>query len=160
MAKYERTEDGVRLITNPVSLDLGGLEVVIQSVYTVIEGEGKVITERRILNDLGGESVTFNEYFTGGFGTTEYQSDMTSLTLGVDSDEMQYSYHGKRIIKKNADRAFVNIPDVMTVVEMGGDNDEAEVEEGIAFSPVYHIGLKKTISKGAVKTWLNLRKAN
>jgi hypothetical protein len=160
MAKYERTEDGVRLITNPVSLDLGGLEVVIQSVYTVIEGEGKVITERRILNDLGGESVTFNEYFTGGFGTTEYQSDMTSLTLGVDSDEMQYSYHGKRIIKKNADIAFVNIPNVMTVVEMGGDNDEAEVEEGIAFSPVYHIGLKKTISKGAVKTWLNLRKAN
>ena len=119
-----------------------------------------MITERRILNDLGGESVTFTEYFTGGFGTTEYQADMTSLTLGVDSEEMAYSYHGKRITKENAERAYVNIPDVMTVVEMGGDNDEASVEEGIAFSPVYHITLSKTVKEGAVKTWLSLRKAN
>jgi hypothetical protein len=48
----------------------------------------------------------------------------------------------------------------MTVVEMGGDNDEALVEEGIAFSPVYHLATKKTISEGGVKTWLRLRKAN
>ena len=160
MAKYERIDGGIRLTTNPVSLYLGGIEVVIESVYTVLEGEGRVITERRILNDLSGESVTFNEYFTGGFGTTEYQADMTSLTLGVDGEEMPYSYHGKRITRENATRAYVNIPDVMTVVEMGGDNDEATVEEGIAFSPVYHLGLSKTISKGAVTTWLSLRKAN
>jgi hypothetical protein len=160
MARYEKIEGGVRLTTNPVSLYLGGLEVVIESVYTVLEGEGRVITERRILNDLRGESVTFTEYFTGGFGTTEYQADMTSLTLGVDSEEMAYSYHGKRITKENAERAYVNIPDVMTVVEMGGDNDEATVEEGIAFSPVYHLALSKTIKEGAVKTWLSLRKAN
>jgi len=34
------------------------------------------------------------------------------------------------------------------------------VEEGIAFSPVYHIALRKTIKEGEVTTWLNLRKAN
>jgi len=40
------------------------------------------------------------------------------------------------------------------------DTDEAEVEEGIAFSPVYHINLRNTISEGEVTTWLKLQKAN
>ena len=160
MAKYERIEGGITLTTNPVSLNLGGVDIEIQSVYTVLDGEGKVITERRILNDIGDERVTFHEYFTGGFGTTEYQADMTSLTLGVDGEEMAYSYHGRRIKGENAASAYVKVPDVMTLIEMGGDNDEAMVEEGIAFSPVYHIGLSKTISKGVVRTWLSLQKAN
>ena len=43
---------------------------------------------------------------------------------------------------------------------MGGENDTSLVEEGIAFSPVYHIALRKTISKGGVTTWLRLQKAN
>jgi hypothetical protein len=45
-------------------------------------------------------------------------------------------------------------------VELGGDNDTALSEEGIAFSPVYHLALRKTIQKGAVNTWLKLQKAN
>ena len=160
MATYERIEGGVRLTLNPVSLNLGGLEVVVQSVFTIPDGEGRVITERRILNDLGGEEVTFTEYFTGGFGTTEYQADLTGVTLGVDGEQMNFSYHGRRIVKENADRSFVNIPDVYTTVEMGGDDVTALAEEGIAFSPVYHISVSKTVKEGGVKTWLNLRKAN
>jgi hypothetical protein len=160
MAKFERVDGGVKLTTNPVTLTLGGLDIEMQSVFTILEGEGKIITERLILNDIGEEKVTFNEYFTGAFSTTEYQADMTKLTLGVDEDSMQFSYHGKKITKENASRAYVNIPDVMTLVEMGGECDNAYVEEGIAFSPVYHLGLNKTISKGGVKTWLKLQKAN
>ena len=160
MAKYDKIDGGVRLTADPVTVSLGGLDIVIQSVFTILEGEGKIITERRILNDIGDEQVTFNEYFTGAFGTTEYQADMTKLTLCVDGDDMQFSYHGKKIVKGNAESAYVIIPDVLTRVEMGGDNDEAFVEEGIAFSPVYHLGLTKTISKGEVKTWLKLQKAN
>jgi hypothetical protein len=49
---------------------------------------------------------------------------------------------------------------VLTLDEMGGECDTAYVEEGIAFSPVYHLGLNKTISNGGVKTWLKLQKAN
>ena len=160
MAIYEKTEDGVRLTADPVTVTLGGLDIVIQSVFTIVEGEGKIITERRILNDLGGESVTFDEYFTGAFGTTEYQSDMTNITLAVDEESMKFSYLGRRIVKENAACARVVIPEVLTVVEMGGDNDEAVAEEGIAFSPVYHLGLRKTIDRGGVKTWLRLQKAN
>ena len=68
--------------------------------------------------------------------------------------------HGKTIEKANGQRAFVRIPDVMTTVAMGGDNDTAAVSEGIAFSPVYQIKLTKTIQEGGITTWLKLEKAN
>ena len=144
----------------PVTLDLGGLEVKLQSVFTISEGEGTVTTERIILNDLGGEEVTFTEYFTGGFGTTEYQADMTGVTLGVDGEEMSFSYHGKKIAKDKAERVYVKIPEVYTEISMGGDGVSAVAEEGIAFSPVYHIEVSKTLKEGGVKTWLNLQRVN
>ena len=160
MAVYEKVEGGVRLTADPVTVTLDGLDIVIQSVFTIEEGTGRIVTERNILNDLHGEEVTFQEYFTGGFGTTEYQADMTDLTLGVDEQTLAYTYHGKKLEKANAASAYVTIPAVCTQVEMGGDNDVSVVEEGIAFSPVYHIALKKTISKGGFTTWLKLQKAN
>ena len=43
---------------------------------------------------------------------------------------------------------------------MTGDADVFEAEEGIAFSPVYHLSLKKTVSEGGIKTCLILQKAN
>lgn len=85
---------------------------------------------------------------------------MTSLTLGVDGEKMQFSYHGRKIAKDNAERAYVIIPEVYTEIEMGGDGVSATAEEGIAFSPVYHLEVSKTICEGGVKTWLSLQKAN
>ncbi|MCH5157151.1 MAG: hypothetical protein J1G02_04670 [Clostridiales bacterium] len=163
MARYEKVTNGVRLIANPVTVTLDGLDIVIQSTFTFEQGSGRVITRREILNDLHGEEITIEEYFTGAFGTTEYQADMTKLTLGVGSEIINYTYHGKKIEKahnKAPLTAYVVIPDVMTKVEMGGDADKFKVEEGIAFSPVYHLSLTKTLTKGAVETWLRLAKAN
>ncbi len=159
LAKYEKIDGAVVITTNPVTVTLDGKDITLQSVFTFEEGSGKLFTERKLLTDMQGEEVTFTEYFTGGFGTTEYQADMTNLTLGVDKESMQFSYHGRKITKQG-NVAFVTIPDVCTTVQMGGDNDALQVEEGIAFSPVYHIRLTKSITEGGVKTWLNLLKAN
>ena len=159
MAKYDKIDGGVRITTNPVTVTLAGKDITIQSVFTFMEGTGMVVTERNLLTDMAGEEVTFTEYFTGGFGTTEYQADMTNLTLGVDDQSMQFGYLGRKITSAG-DVAYVNIPDVCTTVQMGGDCDTLQVEEGIAFSPVYHLRLTKTIQQGGVKTWLNLQKAN
>lgn len=158
MARFERLEGAVRLTADPVTLTLGGLDVTVQSVFTIPDGEGVIHTERRLLSDTCGEEVTFCEYLTGAFGTTEYQADMTGVTLGVDREAMSFSYHGRRITHSNAGEAYVEIPDVMTRVSMGGDNDEAEAEEGIAFSPVYHIELRKSVKEGGIRTWLKLQK--
>ena len=160
MAKFERLDSAVRLTVNPVTVTLGGLDIEIQSVFTIEDGSGVIMTERKILNDIGNEKVTFYEYMTGGFGTTEYQADMSDVVLGVDSEKMQFSYLGRNITKENAEFAEIEIPNILTKVQMSGDNDTATVEEGIAFSPVYHLGLSKTISKGEVKTWLKLQKVN
>ena len=158
MAKYQRVEGGVQLVANPVTITLGGLDIDIQTVITIKDGNGEIITERRILNDLKGEEITIEEYFTGAFGTTEYQADMSSLILGVGEENMQYSYLGRKL--KGEGVAFVDIPPVSTRVEMGGEIDCAEVEEGIAFSPVYKLSVKKTLTKGEVRTWLKVKKAN
>lgn len=160
MATYEKTEEGVRITADPVTVILGGEELVIRSSFTFLEGDGTVITERELVKGPSGGEVTFEEYFTGGFGTTEYQADMSDLTLGADDENMNYSYLGRKVKKEKAGSVYVNIPDVHTKVVMGGDNDLAIAEEGIAFSPVYHLRLSKTISKGVVKTWLRLQKAN
>jgi hypothetical protein len=160
MATYEKTENGVRITADPVTVILGGEELVIRSSFTFLEGDGTVITERELVKGPSGGEVTFEEYFTGGFGTTEYQADMSDLTLGADDENMNYSYLGRKVKKEKAGSVYVNIPDVHTKVVMGGDNDLAIAEEGIAFSPVYHLRLSKTISKGVVKTWLRLQKAN
>lgn len=163
MASYTKIDGGVQLVANPVTVTLDGLDIVIRSTFTFDEGSGTVTTKREILNDLHGETVTVEEYFTGAFGTTEYQADMTKLTLGVGQEAIKYSYHGRKVVKSAEAKpltAYVTIPDVMTKVEMGGDVDQYAVEEGIAFSPVYHLRLTKSLSKGAVVTWLKLQKAN
>ncbi len=160
LARFEQTEKGVKVICNPVTLNLGGVDVVIESSFTFEKG-GIIATERKILNDPK-EDVVFQEYFTGAFGTTEYQSDMSEITLGVGEETMQFAYRDRKIthVGSEGEFAFVTIPNVMTEVQMGGDADTLCVHEGIAFSPVYHIELTKKISKGAVKSWLKLEKAN
>ena len=160
LAKHEKIGNKVVITANPVTVNLGDLSVDIESVFTFVEGTGEIIVERNILNDLNGKEVTFNEYITAGFGTTEYQADMTALTLGVDDEQMNYSYLGRKITKNNAKIAYVNIPNVNTKVSMTGDADVFEAEEGIAFSPVYHLSLKKTVAQGGIKTCLILQKAN
>lgn len=160
MAKFEKIDNGVRIIANPVSVILDGKEIEIQSVFTFIEGESRVVTERKLLTNMQDEEVTFTEYFTGGFGTTEYQADMTDITLGVDDKSMKFEYLGRKIVEDNAKVAYVNVPAVDTTIEMGGEQVTAQVEEGIAFSPVYHLAVSKSIKEGEVKTWLNLKKAN
>lgn len=160
MARFEETDDGVRITADPVTVTLDGLDITVQSVFTVVRGEGKIITERNILNDLGGEKVTIEEYFTGGFGTTEYQADMSSVTLGVDGERMEYGYRGRKLMHEGGERAFVIIPDVMTRVEMGGDADTAAAEEGIAFSPIYRLSMTKTLAEGGMRSWLSLQRAN
>lgn len=160
MAKFSKDDKGVTLTANPVTINLDGLEIQIQSVFFFEKGTGRLITERKILNDLNGAEVEFEEYFTGGYGTTEYQQGLSTVTLGAGENVGQYLYKGRQFTSTTSKSAFVNLPDVLTRVEMGGDVDSATAEEGIAFSPVYHIRLNKKVSKGGIKTWLSLQKAN
>lgn len=159
MARYEKVPGGIRVTTNKEKIKLGDLELEIESIFFFSEEDGKLYTTRRILNDIGDKQVTVTEYMTGAYGTNEYQKNMSKCRLGVDDEEMKYEYLGRKITKK-AKNAYVVIPDIQTKINLSGDNLELEVEEGIAFSPVYHLRARKIMSKGELTTCLYLQKEN
>ncbi|MCR5231297.1 MAG: hypothetical protein K6B64_01465, partial [Acholeplasmatales bacterium] len=150
---------GVKIITNPVTVTLADTDIEIQSVFTFVEGSGEVIAERNVLTKLDDE-ITLTEYITAGYGTTEYQADLTHVLLGVDEENMLYGFKGRKITKSNAKEAYIVVPEIQTRIVMSGDVSEYEVEEGIAFSPVFRIALRKTFKNGGMKTCLSLQKAN
>ena len=158
MAKYEKVGEDTVITTNPVELILGGEKILVQSVFTFLKGKSTLKVERKLLSKVS-EPVTFTEYMTGAFGNNEYQSDMSKLTLRVDELKMDYLYKGRKIRKEHAKEAEVIIPDIQTSIVLSGDADYLEVEEGIAFSPVYHLSATKSLKEGSLVTCLNLRKA-
>jgi hypothetical protein len=158
MARYEKVGEDTVIITNPVELLLGGEKILVESIFTFLKGKGTLKVERRLLSKVS-EPVIFTEYMTGAFGNNEYQSDMSKLTLRVDDQMMNYLYKGRKLNKKNAKEAEVIIPDIQTSITLSGNADELEVEEGIAFSPVYHLSATKSLKEGSLITCLNLKKA-
>ncbi|MCD7847373.1 MAG: hypothetical protein LUG49_05030 [Oscillospiraceae bacterium] len=163
-ASWSKEGDDTVITTTPVEIKFSDFTMELQSKFTFKRGTGEIIIERNILNDIGDHEVTFDEYFTGAFGTTEYQSDMTKVKLicesETESQTVDFNYKCRIVDVKDATSVRVVIPDVETIVEMTGDNDVGEFEEGHAFSPSYRISLKKKLSKGGMRTCLRLQKAN
>lgn len=160
LGRYEKVGEDTLITANPVNVVLAGLSIDIESSFLFKKGTGEIVTTRKILNDLHGEKVSFEEYFCGAFGTNEYQADMQGVTLGVDEKSLQYAYKCRSIVGEKATLAYARVPQVSTQIEMSGDNDFATVNEGIAFSPDYRISLTKSLSKGGISTCLKLRKAD
>ncbi len=154
LAKFEKKDNGdVVITTNPVTLVLADTEIEVQSIFTFVKGKGDLIVERKLLNDVKG--VIFTEYITAGFGTNEYQADMSHVTLIADQNTYKYEYKGRKF--KGNEVVKVNVPDVSSLLELRGENASLEVEEGIAFAPIYHL---RAYKEGGIKTCLSLRKAN
>lgn len=154
LAKFEKLSNGdVRITANPVTVTLDDTDIVIESVFTFVKGKGELVVERRLLNNVPG--VKFTEYITAGFGTNEYQEDLTGVTLFADKESMEYKYLGRKLYGKKSVK--VNVPHISSLVELTTIDASLEVEEGIAFAPIYHL---RAIKEGGIKTCLKLRKAN
>ncbi len=82
MAKYSKVGEDTLITVDPVTVKFSDFEVVIQSKFLFKKGKGLIEISRNILNDIGDKKITIEEYFTGAFGTTEYQEDMSKITLG------------------------------------------------------------------------------
>ncbi len=162
-ASCEKVDGDTVVTTDPVEIEFSDFTLKLQSKFIFKRGTGEIITERKILNDIGGREVLFDEYFTGAFGTTEYQADMTKIKLIAESAQkkecVDFNYKCRIVDVENAVKVSAVIPDVETVVELSGDNDLGEFEEGHAFSPSYRLSLKKKISEGGLTTCLKLKKA-
>ena len=163
-ARCEKDEKGNTVITvDPVEVEFSDCAVKLVSRIVFEKGEGRIRFEREIVDNPSNAEITIEEYFVGGFGTTEYQADMRGMTLSVENDsgkeEISFDYRCREISLENASKVTAVIPQVDTIVEIEGDNDKGLFEEGHAFSPTYKLSLYKTLKKGRMTSWLNLRKA-
>ena len=166
-AKFMEEGNTRILVLDPVELEFHNLKVTLQTVHRFEEGSSCVKTERHILNmSRPGERVELKEYFTGCYGTTEYPEDMTGIVLEVSGKDgkktIDYAYRCREELMEQADYASVTIPQIGTKASMGAEEDAAAfIREGYAFSPMYTLGLQKTLGeKEVLHSWLKVEKAD
>ena len=159
MATYSKDGEDTVLTTKPFDVKFAGGTIKMQSRFTFVKGEGIVKFERIILENPNRLEVEIEDYLVGTYGKEEYSLDMTGITLGVDEESIPYLYRCRHI-EHDSGVAYAIVPQIDTLIEVGGEGTKARIEEGIAFSPMFRLSAKKTITEGSVTTWLKLRKGN
>ena len=156
-----------RILTlDPVDIEFEGLTVKLQTKEYFEEGSGAIRIERNILEMSDPTAkVEINEYMVACYGTTEYPEDMTGITLtakGNTTETITYEYKCREASVAGAKEVSAVIPAIETKVSLTTENDaEGYIREGYAFSPMFTLGDKKTVSdKEVFSTWLNLEKAD
>lgn len=158
-----------RILTlDPVEIEFDGLTVTLETKEYFEEGSGSIRIERSILNMSDPEAkVEIHEYMVACYGTTEYPEDMTGILLtcekGNESESISYTYKCREASVSGAEEVSAVIPAIETKVSLKADAKDAlgYIREGYAFSPMFTLGYKKTMTEKEVfATWLNLEKAN
>lgn len=158
-----------RILTlDPVEIEFDGLTVTLETKEYFEEGSGSIRIERSILNMSDPEAkVEIHEYMVACYGTTEYPEDMTGILLtcekGDASESISYAYKCREASVSGAEEVSAVIPAIETKVSLKADAKDAlgYIREGYAFSPMFTLGYKKTMTEKEVfATWLNLEKAN
>jgi hypothetical protein len=161
-------EGGTRIVTlDPVEIEFADLTMRMQSVFIFAEGSGEIEIVRQVIDTTDPEAeVTIDEYFTGCYGTTEYAEDLTGVKLTLEgtlgAESIDYAYQCREAEVPSIELAEALVPQVDTRLTMRADGTDAAgyFREGFAFSPMYTIGIKKTIKgKGTLRTWLKVEKA-
>jgi hypothetical protein len=162
-------EGDTRIVTlDPVDIEFTGLTISVQSVFRFAEGTGEIEIARHVLDTTGPDvEVTIDEYLTGCYGTTEYPEDLTGVRLSLEgasgTEAIEYAYRCREAEVPGITLVEAVVPQVDTRLSMRSDADEASgyFREGFAFSPMYTIGIKKTVrGEGELRTWLKVEKAS
>jgi hypothetical protein len=158
-----------RVVTlDPVEIEFDGLTVRLQSIFRLVEGSGEVEIARRIVGTTDpAAEVTIDEYATACYGTTEYPEDLAGVRLSLSggdgrTESIEYAYRCRDAAMEPIASAEAVVPQVDTRVSMRVDGDAAGYfREGMAFSPMYTIGISKQIrGEGELRTWLKVEKAS
>ena len=167
--QIEEVIDGkkTRILTlDPADIEFYDVKLTLQTKEYFEEGSSNIKIERNILSmsDPNAE-VYLDEYITACYGTTEYPEDMTGITLtceGENPQSINYEYKCRDAKLDGATAVSAVIPAIQTKVSLTPSaKAEGYIEEGYAFSPMFKLGYKKTITdKEVFATWLNLEKAN
>jgi hypothetical protein len=162
-------EGDARIVTlDPVIIEFSDLTIRVQSVFRFAEGTGEIEVVRRIIDTTAPVAeVTIDEYTTACYGTTEYPEDLTGVRLSLQgasgTETIDYAYQCRQAEVMGITLAEALVPQVDTRLSMRADSGQAcgYFREGFAFSPMYTLGIKKTIQgKGELRTWLKVEKAS
>lgn len=161
-------EGNTRVLTlDPVEIEFSGLTVRLQTVFEFEEGSSRIKIRRKVLNMSDPtRKISFDEYMTACYGTTEYPEDMTEVRLSVcgdDEKELRYAYRDRCISSENGKSAKALIPAIHTMASVTTKmkNAQSYAREGYAFSPMFTLGLRGTLGDGEeAVSWLNLEKAD
>ena len=162
MAKYSKEGEDIVLTTKPFEVVFSDGALKMQSRFIFEKGTGRIRFEREILENPKGLEVTIEDYIVACYGKEEYSLDMTGISLGIQGEdpiEIPYLYK-YRHIEKDSGVAYAKVPQIDSLVEVGGEGTKARIEEGIAFSPMFRLSAKKTMKEGRMTSWLKLRKGN
>jgi hypothetical protein len=168
LASFSEEGDTRIVMLDPVDIEFAGFTISVQSVFRLTEGTGEVEIVRKILNTTDPEAeVTIEEYITACYGTTEYPEDLTGVVLTLQgasgTETIDYAYKCREAEVSGVMLTEALVPQVDTRLTMRTDTNQAAgyFREGFAFSPMYTIGIKKTIKgKGELRTWLKVEKAS
>ena len=165
-------EGDTRVVTlEPVEIEFEKFTIGVQSIFRLTEGTGEIEIVRRIVSSTDPSAeVAIDEYLTACYGTTEYPEDLTGvrLTLRGQSGKkcIDYAYKCREAVVEGVVSAEALVPQVDTKVSMRPDAEDPAgaagyYREGMAFSPMYTIGIRKTVSgNGELRTWLKVEKAS
>jgi hypothetical protein len=162
-------EGDTRIVTlDPVTIEFADVSIRVRSVFRFAEGTGEIEIIREIVDTTDPQAeVVIDEYITACYGTTEYPEDLTGVRLSLEgssgTESIDYAYKCREAEMDNIVLAEALVPQVDTRLTMrtGSDDAGGYFREGFAFSPMYTIGIIKTVKgKGALRTWLKVEKAS
>jgi hypothetical protein len=162
-------EGDTRIVTlDPVDIEFSNFTIHVQSAFCFSEGTGEIEIVRRIVGTTDQEAeVTIDEYITACYGTTEYPEDLTGVRLTLEgasgTETIEYAYQCREAEVPGITLAEALVPQVDTRLTMRTDTDQANgyFREGFSFSPMYTIGIKRTVrGEGVLRTWLKVEKAS
>jgi hypothetical protein len=168
LASYAE-EDDTRVVTlDPVDIEFTNSTISVQSIFRFTESTGEIEIVRKIVNTTDPTAaVTIDEYITACYGTTEYPEDLTGVKLtlagAAGTKTIDYAYQCREAEMPGVTLVEALVPQVDTRLTMWSDTDEASgyAREGFAFSPMYSMGIQKTVkAKGELRTWLRVEKAS
>jgi hypothetical protein len=165
-ARFSEQGDTRILTLDPVEIEFQGLTMTLQTRISFPQGGAAVRYERRVLamSDPAAE-VELDEYLTACHGTTEYPEDMTGIRLVAEGSEtrtIDYAYRCREERVAAARRVQAVVPAVETKVSLVPEGPAGGyVREGYAFSPMFTLGLTRTLRNQEVfSSWLRLARAS
>jgi hypothetical protein len=168
LASYSEQGDTRIVSLDPVDIEFARFTLRVQSEFRMVEGTGEIEVIRKIMNTTDPQQeIVVDEYITACYGTTEYPEDLTGVNLrvkGLSGEEsISYAYQCRQAQTNGYPLTEAIVPQVDTRLTMRTDTENAigYFREGFAFSPMYTLGIRKTIrGKGELRTWLKVEKAS